>query len=295
MTELSPRPTKAMLLDFNTIIDPVALLVSLVIFRHSHERLLVRGESLVYRYDFEDRSHPGMNFGRFDDRRALGIASYICKRSGDDLKLQPSNLCLAMRLLQHALSEGIVTILNDHLFGEWYGRDKVVPLDEIRSLPSFSYIDQNLYSGAKYDALILEPDTPGQRFQDLGMSLKQGWDVTLGGRTFSLDALIVDGKVKPQNLGQLKEYVRLLNADRFSVYTSLIDEPGVLRAVAEATRDVVEGQNYKNELRWFLPKYALDAASLGTYSLAEMLWLIIKKNLRQTREKRPNSADEADS
>jgi hypothetical protein len=279
--ELSPVRTKTVLLDFNTIIDPVALLASLVVFRQSHERLFIRGESLVYRYDYEDSPHPGMNFGRFDDERALGIASYICKRPGDDLKLQPSNLCLSIRLLQHALAEGIVTVLNDHLLGEWYGKDKIVPPDEIRRLPSFRYIDRNLYSGAKYESLILQPDSPG-RFQDLGMSLKQGWDVTLVGRTFSPQDLIDGAKVKPKDLGRPKEYIRLLTADRFSVYTSLIDEPGVLRAVSEATSAFVETQNYETELRWFLPKYVLDAVTFGTYSLVEMLWLIVKRNRRQT-------------
>lgn len=279
--EVSPIQAKTILLDFNTIIDPVALLASLVVFRQTHERLFVRGEALVYTYDYEDLPHPGMNFGRFDDEKALGIASYICKRPEDDLELQPSNLCLSIKLLQHALAEGIVTILNDHLFGDWYGEDKIIPPDEIRRLPSFHYIDQNLYSGAKYGALILQPDTPG-RFQDLGMSLKQGWDVTLGGQTFSSQDLIDQAKVKPKDLGQPKEYIRLLTADRFRVYTSLIDEPGVLHAVSEATRAVVETQNYEAELRWFLPKYVLDALTLGTYSLVEMLWLIVKRNRHQT-------------
>lgn len=280
--ELSRDRTSAVLLDFNTIIDPVAMLASLVVFRQSHERLLVRGESLVYRYDYEDHSHPGMNFGRFDDKKAIGVASYICKRSPDDLSLQPDNLCLSLRLLQHALSEGIVTVLNDHLLGEWYGKDKMVSPDEIRSLPSFPYIDRNLYSGAKYKSLILQPDTPG-RLEDLSMSLKQGWDVALGGRTFGPQDLIHHGKVKPKDLGQPREYLRLLAADRFSIYTSLIDEPGVLGAVSEATNAVIETQNYESELRWFLPKYALDAASMGAYSLVEMLWLIVKRKWWQRK------------
>src|SRR5688572_20341333 len=112
--ELSILPKKTILLDFNTIIDPIALLSSLIVFRRSHERLFIRGESLVYRYDYEHSPHPGMNFGRFDDERALDVASYICKRRGDDLTLQPDNLCLSIKLLKHALAEGIVTVLNDH-------------------------------------------------------------------------------------------------------------------------------------------------------------------------------------
>lgn len=277
--ELSTGRTKTILFDFNTIIDPVALLTSLVLFRQSHQQLFVRGESLVYRYDSEDLSSQEMNFGRFDDERAIVTASYICRRPVDDLTLHPNNLCLSIRLLQHALAEGMVTVLNDHLLGDWYGEDKRASPDEIRGLPSFRYIDENLYSGAKYGSLILQPDTPG-RFEDLGMALKQGWDVTLGGRTFNPQNLIDGAKLKPKDLGLPKEYIRLLTADRFSIYTSLVNEPGMLGAVSEATKAVVETQNYETELRWFLPKYVLDTVTMGTYSLVEMLWVIIKRHRR---------------
>lgn len=280
--ELSPTRAKTVLLDFNTIIDPVALLTSLVVFRQSHERLFVRGESLVYRYDFEDSPHPGMNFGRFDGKKALDVASYVCKRPPDDLEFKPSNLCLSIKLLQHAINESVVIVLNDHLLGEWYGNDKRVSPDEIRRLPSFGYIDRNLYSGAKYASLILQPDTPG-RFEDLGMSLKQGWDVTLGGRTFSPQDLVDHAKVHPKDLGQQKEVIRLLTADRFNVYTALIDEPGVLRSISEATSAAVANKNYETKLRWFLPKYILSAATMGAYPLLEMLWLIVKKRATTNR------------
>lgn len=273
------RQGKIVLLDFNTIIDPVSLLTSLVIFRQSHDHLCVRGESMVYQYDYEDHSHPGMNFGRFDDKDALTKAPYICSRSSDDLEFHPSNLCLSIRLLQHALNEGIVTILDDHLLGEWYGAGKRLSADEIRCLPSFEYIDKHIFSGAKYGKIILSTDTPGQQYFDVGMSLKQGWDVSIGGRTFDYRELIVQASVSEKNLGQHKEYIRVLSADKFRVYTSLIDEPSILNEISAATKVVVKNQKFESELRWFLPKYALGSATLGVYPLLEMLWLIVKRNL----------------
>jgi hypothetical protein len=256
----------AILIDFNTIIDPVALLSCLITFRNTHDRIYVRSESLIYRWHHDPVERSlAENFGSLRDAGFLHIAPSICKRSKDDLRLQ-----------QHALDEGIITTLNDSFMGPWEGDDKMIDLQTLQRIPSFEYINHNLFDGGKYGNIILTTDKPGQRYDDLRMSLKQCWDVAIGGRTFSPLEMIANSKSKLYDLGYQAEVIRLLNAESFKTYTTLIDNPKLLPTIAEATKKVVHEENYKDKLRWFLPRFALSKLSMGTYTLVEMLWIIAR-------------------
>lgn len=277
---------KTLLLDFNTIIDPVSLLSCLITFRQTHENIHVRDESLIYRYNDENgkQNHGIPNFGNLSDRNILSLASRICKRSGDDLSLQSNNLCLALRLFRHALDEGIISILDDTLMGKWAGVDKSVSQEVLRQTPSFEYVDRNLFDGAKYGSVIFQPDKH-QRYDDLALSLKQYWDTTLGGRTFNPIDLITESQCKPFDFGYQGEVIHVLNVEEFSTYTTLIDNPEILPIVLETAKSVVEDQKYENKVRWFLPKIVLNKLSLGTYPLFEMLWIIIKREFYEEKKK----------
>lgn len=284
-TRMSEPPTdppgaKAVLIDFNTVIDPVALFTCLLVFRKSHDRIHVRGDALVYQSHDLDSPSPVPELGNLTDPHALAMASSVCRRNADDLQFAPNNLCLALRLLQHAIDEGIVVVLNDHLFGEWYGADKRVSVEDVRSVPCFEFLDRRIHTGGLYGRTVLEPDTPG-RYWDVAMSLRQGWDVAIGGRTFDARELVSAGSLgdgmaggKTDNADSL---LRRLHTDKFSTYTALLDHPDLLQTVSDAAIAVSKDAQYKNDLRWFLPRYLLDAATLSTYSLLEMLWVIIKR------------------
>jgi len=283
--KIMPSQENVILLDFNTIIDPVSLLTGLTIYRKSHEKLYVRGESLVYQYNYESEPFLGDNFGRFDDKDALNMASSVCKRQSNDIELMPNNLCLAIRLLQHAIKERIITVLDDHLLGEWYRSDNYVSEKEINDLKAFKYIDKHLYSGAKYNSIILEPDTPGQRLRDISMSLKQGWDMTLGGRTFSFLDLENSAKIQPKNIGKYEETISLITAERFETYAAIIDNPNIFSSISEATTTAINEENYQKQICCFLPKYVANLFSIGTYSLIEQLWVIVKRQFKNNSNK----------
>ncbi len=273
------------LLDFNTIVDPISLLSCLITFRQTHENIYVRAESLIYWYYDENRKiDPNeRDHGNLQDKSVLNFASTLCKRNSDDLRLQESNLCLALRLLHHALDEGYISVLDDTLMGEWAAPDKSVSKDELHQMPAFDYIDQNLFTGVKYGNVLFQPDAPF-RYRDIAMSLKQNWDSTFGGRTFNATDISINSKSKPFDMGYQAEIMKLIDAEKFRVYTTLLDNPQMLPLISNATQYVVKNKAYEKNVRWFLPKYALGALSLGIYPLIEMLWIIIKNKFDGDRQ-----------
>jgi len=270
---------KYVLLDFNTIINPASLLSCLITFRQTHEKIYVRAESLIYMY--YDKSLTGQqggefsSFGRMSDLSALDAAEIICKRSREDLSLVPSNLCLAIKLLQHAINEKIITVLDDTLGGNWSGGEQYMSIEELRQIPSFGYIDQHIYSGGKYGNVILTTDMP-QKYNDLTLSLHQGWDTSIGGRSFSATDLIKHSKGTPSNVGYESEVIPILKMDKLLDYLILIDNPNMLPSIARAAKTLIEEEDYKKKVRLFLPKFFVGKMTLGASSLIEMLWIIFK-------------------
>jgi len=84
----------------------------------------------------------------------------------------------------------------------------------------------------------------------------------------------------------ITEVLTKLSFTTFDDIKRLIDDSSIFANTISVTRNLLEESNYKQELLMFLPKFGLDAISLGAYSQLEMLYKILKK---QFKKENPNN------
>ncbi len=269
---------RGILLDFASILDPLILLESLIIYRQTHKKIFLAEHSVSniafmwFRLGFEDY---------YDLREADILNSFDGHLDLNSTILANWNLPLAIKLLQHSIREGFIEVLpsNYDALGIRFLKESGLPTFGGAQIFEFSF--QNLF-------LTISPDIPQAFASDVGIVLRNNLHASFSNPNHKFatnDPLTEKGILKKIKDGTLSHVLEIWRPNNFNEIYGLIAEPKLLPDIVNAAKEVTEDQAFKNDLLLFVPRFLADMATGGVYSVCEMAYKIYRKKFSSHSKK----------
>ena len=266
------------LLHWDVVVDPYSLLKSIVVNRSLGRQLYIREEELfVEHWDAYEVPIPCGRDLAIPQKRE-GLLEILTEMPWTDVNsfdFNWKNIYLAIRILNFAINEGVVSIIPGKITDtgwELFEANKDDPLfDKILSnITSIPY-----YEGwaCGTDAYIYKANA------NLAFALENNIDVVVNSPNFDkagyAEKLFIenDSDIYPLQ----SQIIRDIELSKWSEFQYLVAEPELFFKVTNQTKKYIENQAIKEEVKWFIPKYAVDFFTFGSLSAAHLGYKAYKK------------------
>ena len=260
---------RTLVLDFQTVVDPVMLFNALCVYRHAYKQVYIPEEFLEIVY-VRDRYQGDITLNLLDERDSQFLREEeYCP--GDIITYD--NLYLTARLLQHAIRQRyLLTYKSSNATIE--GLDWA----NVEKHPFFEAITDTIkvwILGKNYDVVPTYGVGLGKRLIiDLYNSKH---DIQLGRGCLSVINTMKNNKQEyVKQSGVLGAAIDNIQKETLAGYYRLIDSSDILYTVCLEIEKIQEEIEYKKNLLAFVPDQIFDKTTLGVYSCLKMLWVIIK-------------------
>jgi hypothetical protein len=278
-------------LDFRTITDPSSLVQSLTVFRQAHEEIYVSVHNLKVSFESDPLDLLGglVDLRDEDLTKRLAIAFDV-----NNLSLENWNLPLALRILQFAIREGYISVLDDPQWQQGVLVSSLPTEDPGRIEVHLPQAVEYLVSGDEERLEILPASCRNAFLKDVEFAASNDWQLVVGSTRLAnwlSGNLSHAGLIAELKAGTVRDVFPYWMPSSVREIFDAIATPSLLPNIVNATTRLIEQQGYRKDLLWFIPRFLADLASAGIASQVEMLYRICSHNWDrkgQKTEKRKN-------
>ena len=218
------------------------------------------------------------NESRIFDIRDPEVVEFLSSiEDPTDLSLRTPmpTLCLALRLLHHAVREGYVQVTDTTVCGQdelpyWAGTTVWVTRQLFAKPTNDESLRDAIAFAVQNFGQIVVPDD--QHIRAIKSALTAGRERDLQDNTPRVSAF------SEIHHGKLRQTIQSWEPKSLADIFAAMDHPTLLPSLADAVAHVLEAEAYRKDLWLFAPRLILDAMTAGVASYAEMLYRIFRKN-----------------
>lgn len=261
------------LIHWDVISDPFSLLKTIVTNKNLNKKIYVRRRELFVAH--WDAYQAPIECGRdlSDPKKREGLLEILAEMPWTDknnFEFTWKNLYLAIRILNFALDEGIISIIDDDVSNEGWNSFKNLQND-----PLFESVIANITAFPSYDGWMCVTDSyVSEANVNLAFSLEYKLELVVNSTNFDKIGygknLFKNKDAEVFNLQSsiLKE----VNLDKWSEFQYLIAAPELFFKITTETKKIVETKILNDEIKMFVPKYLGDFFTFGGISAAHLIY-----------------------
>lgn len=265
--------SQGILIHWDVIADPYALLKTIVINKNIDKKIYVRKRELFVSFwdAYQAPVERGMYLSESNNRKLLlEIITEMPWTNKNNFNFSWQNLYLAINILHFAINEGIINIIEEDTSKKGWDLFSKVQKD-----PLFENVIADITALPFYEGWMCVTDGYiHEANSNLAFSLEYKLDLVVNSSRF--DNIGYGEKLFKKdntNIFDLQsKIIKEANLNKWSEFQYLITEPKLFFKLTDSSKRIIEKEALDNEMKLFIPKYLGDFFTFGSISIGHLAY-----------------------
>lgn len=265
--------SQGILIHWDVITDPFALLKTIVINKNINKRIFVRKSELFVSFwdGYQVPVERGICLSEINNRKLLlEIITEMPWTNKNNFNFNWQNLYLSISILDFALNEGIINIIEEDISEKGWDLFSTIKKD-----PLFENVIADITALPFYEGWMCVTDGYVHKANsNLAFSLEYKLDLVVNSSKF--DSIGYGEKLFKKdstNVFDLQsKVIKEANLTKWSEFQYLITEPELFFKLTNTSKEIIEKEALDDEIKLFIPKYIGDFFTFGGLSIGHLAY-----------------------